>query len=94
MTSPPSQTQVSTPLELQAIGYSLGQVTFGGYILSAAFVIFRSTFLPQMLGVLLAIGGLCYLTYSFADFRSPAVAAQLVALQAPGGIMNVRWNHC
>jgi hypothetical protein len=80
------QTQVSTPLELQAIGYSLGQVFFGGYILSAAYLIFRSTFLPRMLGVLLAIGGLCYLTYSFADFLSPGVAARLVALQVPGGI--------
>jgi hypothetical protein len=86
LTAEQLQAQVSAPLELQMIGYSLGQVFYGAYILSAAYLVFRSSFLPRMVGVLLAIGGLSYLTYSFADFVSPGVAAQLVALQVPGGI--------
>jgi hypothetical protein len=37
--------------------------------------------------VLLAIGALCYLTYSFADFLAPGFAAQLVPyIQVPSGV--------
>ena len=35
---------------------------------------FRSTFLPRILGALLAVAGLCYLTNSFVDFLFPALA--------------------
>jgi hypothetical protein len=51
------QAQVSASLELQAIGYSLSQVFYTCYILSAAYLVFRSTFFPRALGVLLALGG-------------------------------------
>jgi hypothetical protein len=86
LTADQLQAQVSAPLELQTFGYSLSQVFYDGYLLSAAYLVFRSTFLPRALGVVLAIGGLSYLTYNFADFLSPGVAAHLVALVAPGGI--------
>ena len=38
----------------------------------------RSTFVPRVIGVLLAIGAVAYLVYSFASFLSPALAATLV----------------
>lgn len=48
---------------------------------------FRSAFLPRTVGVLLAIGALCYLTYSFADFLVPGFAAHLVPyIQVPSGL--------
>jgi Domain of unknown function (DUF4386) len=89
LTADQLQAQVSTPLALQAIGYNVSQVFYDGYLLCAAYLIFRSTFLPRALGVVLAIGGLSYLTYNFADFLSPRVAAQLVPLLAPGGIAEI-----
>jgi hypothetical protein len=72
------QAQVSMPLKLQEIGQLVSFVFWGFYGLSLGYLIFRSSFLPRVIGVLLAIGGLCYLTYSFASFLSPAFASHLV----------------
>jgi len=65
------------PLELQLIGFNLALVFFGFYCLSIGYLVFRSTFLPRIVGVLMAIGGLCYLTNSFAYFLAPGFAASL-----------------
>jgi Domain of unknown function (DUF4386) len=63
---------------LSGIDYSIHTVFFGFDILCAAYLVFRSTFLPRTIGVLLAIDGLSYLVYSFADFLAPGFAAHLV----------------
>jgi hypothetical protein len=65
-------------LKLHAQGYAISMVLFGSYNLLIGYLIFRSTFLPRILGVLLAISGLCYLVNCFASFLSPAFAAHLV----------------
>jgi hypothetical protein len=65
-------------LQLHAQGYTISMVLFGSYNLLIGYLIFRSTFLPRILGVLLAFSGLCYLINCFANFLSPAFAAHLV----------------
>lgn len=66
--------------------YTIGMVFFGSYNLLIGSLIFRSTFLPRILGVLLAISGLCYLINCFATFLSPAFEAHLVPyILLPGG---------
>jgi hypothetical protein len=61
-------------------------VLFGSYNLLIGYLIFRSTLLPRILGVLLAISGLCYLINCFANFLSPAFAAYLLPyILVPGG---------
>ncbi len=75
------------PLDSQAISYDIQQVIYAGYLLVAGYLVFRSTFLPRVIGLLLAIGGLCYLTYSFAAFLAPGFAAHLVPyIQFPSGV--------
>ncbi len=75
------------PLDPQAISYDIQQVFYAYYLLAAGYLVFRSTFLPRTVGVLLAIGGLCYLTYSFATFLAPGFAAHLVPyIQLPSGV--------
>lgn len=74
-------------LQLQAIGFNLAVVFFAFYDFSIGYLLFRCAFLPRTLGVLMAIGGLCYLTYSFATFLAPEFAAHLVPyIQIPSGL--------
>jgi hypothetical protein len=73
-------------LKLHAQGYTIGMVLFGCYNLLVGYLIFRSTFLPRILGVLLAISGLCYLINCFAIFLAPDFAAHLLPyILLPGG---------
>lgn len=64
-------------LRLQSAGYNISLAVFGFYCLVTGYLIFRSTFLPRILGVLMATDGLCYLTNSFANFLAPGFAAGL-----------------
>jgi uncharacterized protein DUF4386 len=66
------------PGDLASIHYTLHTVFFGLDILCFAYLVLRSGFLPRAIGVLLAIDGLAYLVYSFANFGAPGFAAQLV----------------
>ena len=54
---------------------------FGFYCLLIGYLIIRSTFLPRVLGVLMAIGGLSWLT-----FFSPALTSQLNPYNLAPGI--------
>jgi Domain of unknown function (DUF4386) len=72
--------------KLHAQGVNISLVLFGSYNLLIGYLIIRSTFLPRILGALLAISGICYLINSFANILSPAFAAQLVPyILLPGG---------
>ena len=74
-------------LRLQSTGYDIALTFFGFYCLSAGYLIFRATFLPRILGALLTLGGLCYLTNSFAGFLSPEFRAGLLPyILLPSGV--------
>lgn len=73
-------------LKLHGRGYSIAGVFFGIYCVLIGDLTFRSRFLPRILGVLMAIGGLGYVTESFTSFLSPALAARLPDLTILGGI--------
>jgi len=64
-------------LEWNAHASKIGLAVFGGYCLLIGYLIFRSTFLPRVLGILMAFGGLGLLTY-----LSPAPAGDLYPYNA------------
>ena len=76
---PAAQLQALAQLsvDLSSIDYTLHTVFFGADIICFAYLILRSAFLPQTIGILLAIDGLTYLAYSFTALLAPGFAAQL-----------------
>lgn len=78
LTAPQLAAQAYLPTALQGIGYDVNSVFFAFYGLILGYLIYRSTFLPRAIGVLLAFGAACYLAYGVADILSPALAAHLV----------------
>jgi hypothetical protein len=77
----------SLPGALSDGSYHVYTVFFGLDILCLGYLVFRSGFLPRAIGVLLAIDGLAYLVYSFADLLAPGFAAHLVPwIQLPAPI--------
>lgn len=61
---------------------SIGLVFFGFYCLLIGYLIFRSSFMPRILGVLMAMGGLGWLT-----FLVPSLANHLWPYNAVPGIL-------
>ena len=64
-------------LKLNGRAFSVGMVLFGFYCLLLGYLIFRSTFMPRILGMLVAIAGLGDLIGTFANFLSPTFAHHL-----------------
>lgn len=65
------------PLRSHGYGFSVSLLFFGCFCVVIGRVIFRSAFLPKIIGVLMQIAGLCYLTDSFALILAPAFANRL-----------------
>lgn len=86
-----------TPAQLQAAAYmalrmqadvaNTGMVFFGLQCLTVGYLIVRSTLVPRILGVLLALGGLSYVTASFTTFLSPEFGALLSPFILPAGLL-------
>jgi len=65
----------------------IGMVFFGFHVLSIGYLIRRSTFLPRILGALLFVAGICYLTNSFANFLDVSFKTYLLPFVALGGLL-------
>src|SRR5438034_5100771 len=81
-TSSQLQAMALVALKLQTHVFFIGMVFFGIQCISIGYLAAQSTFLPRVLGVLLAIGGTCYVIASFANFLLP-LRASLVPFVMP-----------
>ncbi|MBV8066432.1 MAG: DUF4386 domain-containing protein [Candidatus Eremiobacteraeota bacterium] len=82
-------------LKLHAQGYLVALVFFGCYEVVLGYLIFKSTFFPRTLGVLVCIAGVAFLTNSFAIFVAPQIGDALnnlmLALDGVGEISLTLW---
>src|SRR5215831_14393002 len=91
-----------SPDQLNALALlSLKFYGFGGMIFTAyygmgwivrGYLMFRSGYLPKLLGVLMAIGGLGFVLRNFLLILAPAYASGLLLmLMLPGGLIMIGW---
>jgi hypothetical protein len=77
------QAMALTALKLQVQVFSIGMLFFGIQCISIGYLVARSTFLPRILGILLALGGTSYVIASFANFLTPSFGPHLMAFILP-----------
>ena len=87
-----SYLQAFTPEQLQvlaylsnrshAYGFNVSLIFFGFECLLLGYLIFKSEFLPKILGILMQIAGVCYLTNSFAMLLAPTLVNIAVLVPA------------
>jgi hypothetical protein len=75
----PEQLYAMASLSVQshAYGFGVGLIFFGCECIVLGYLIFKSGYLPKVVGVLMLIAGLSYLTNSFALLLAPAIASRL-----------------
>lgn len=89
-------------LKLNGLAFDTDLVFFGLWCVLIGYLIFRSTFLPRILGVLLAIDGLGWMTYMWpplGHYLFPAIAVACGVAEIPlqlwlliFGVNNERWK--
>ncbi len=72
-TSTQLQAQAMLFLDLRQYGIVVAQVFWGLWLLPLGFLVFRSGFLPRLLGVLLMVGGVCYVIEAGTQLLFPGV---------------------
>ena len=65
-------------LKAHTIGFGIALLFFGVCCTILGYLIYKSGFLPRVLGILLAIAGCCYVVNSVAEILSPHTATMLV----------------
>lgn len=81
------QTAALLALKLHVQVFSISMVFFGIQCFLAGYLIASSTFLPRILGVLLAIGGASYVISSFAHFLAPPFGARMTPFILPAALV-------
>jgi hypothetical protein len=82
-------------LQLQNVGLLISFVFYGVDEMLSGSLIFRSRFLPRILGLLLALGGFCYFTDGFVSVLSPSLSVRIypyiIYPCAPGETLIALW---
>ena len=72
-------------------GFLIDLVFFGLHLLVLGYLIFKSGYLPRILGVLVIIAGFGYLLDSFAKFLFPNLGLEISLLTGWGELLLALW---
>lgn len=87
------QLQALVPLflDLHTIGINIAGIFWGLWLFPMGYLVFRSGFLPRILGILLIIGCLGYLVDSFATFLFPNSGVSIAMFTFWGEVLLPLW---
>ena len=74
-------------VRLNGQGFNVSMLFFGFQCVTVGYLIVRSSFLPRILGALLAIGGSSYVIASFANFVAPPLGSRLSSFIIPAAVL-------
>ena len=76
--------------QLHLLAFDVALIFFGIHIALLGYLIFRSTYLPRILGLLLMLGGAAYLSNTLVSLLAPgALAGRALILLAPAGLAEI-----
>lgn len=89
----PNQLHAQVMLFLNAFsyGWAIGLVFFGIHLFILGYLVFKSGYIPKILGVLLIIAGLGYLIDSFVIFLLPNYEATIIMVTFIGESLFMLW---
>lgn len=88
--SAPQQSLAVTFMQLHLLTFDVALVFFGIHVALLGYLIFRSTYLPRVLGLLLMFGGVAYLVNSLISLLLPtALSGRALILLAPAGLAEI-----
>jgi hypothetical protein len=83
------QTAAYLSLRMFEHGFMIALTFFGFFCITLGYLIFKATFIPRFIALLLAIEGVLYLTNSFAHFIAPAFGDRVFPFLAASGIAEI-----
>ncbi|MBI5842012.1 MAG: DUF4386 domain-containing protein [Chloroflexi bacterium] len=83
--------QVISFLNLHNYGVLIAQIFWGLWLFPLGYLVFKSGYIPRILGVLLIIAGLGYLIDSFGKFLLPNYDTNIVTFTFIGEVLLLLW---
>jgi hypothetical protein len=85
------QDQVMLLLELHETGITIASVFWGLWLLPMGYLVYRSGFLPRVIGVLLVISGVGYVAQFFLTFLAPGFGFDVTSITGLAEIVFPLW---
>jgi hypothetical protein len=83
------QAQMMHFLHLYDLGYQIGQIFFGLWLIPLGYLAYKSGYFPKMLAVLVIIGGFAQLTDTITSFLFPSYEGMVVTVLSVFGFSEI-----